>query len=81
MSVEEVTIQIFILYIIAVTTTSTTVAFCLYELSKNDKILKRVCQEMDKVLSKRNNTVTYDAVQDMSYLDLCVKGNFSYWQN
>ncbi|XP_014358722.2 cytochrome P450 6B5 [Papilio machaon] len=42
----------------------------LVELGKNPEPLKRVHEEIDNSFEKYNNTMTYDSIQEMEYLDM-----------
>ena len=55
-------------------TSGTTVSFALYELALHPEIQQSVRDEMRKVLSKHGGKLTYDGMQDMSYLDRVVSG-------
>jgi cytochrome P450 family 6 len=55
-------------------TSSSTMSFALYELAVQPNLQHRLRTEITQVLSKHNGEVTYDAVQEMSYLDMVVSG-------
>ncbi|KAK9501862.1 hypothetical protein O3M35_012512 [Rhynocoris fuscipes] len=46
--------------------------YCLYELAKHPKIMAKVRDEI-KQHAKDDESLTYDAVRDMTYLEQCVK--------
>lgn len=47
--------------------------FCLYELSKNQEIQKKVHQELDRVCESRDvKDLSYEMLNDLKYLDNCV---------
>ena len=55
--------------------------FCLYELSLHQDIQVRLQQEIDVVLQKHDGKLTYEAIQEMEYLDKVVSGkanSFNY---
>ncbi|KAJ9587924.1 hypothetical protein L9F63_018643, partial [Diploptera punctata] len=60
---------VFVLLIGGFETSSTTISFCLYELALNKVIQDRLRNEMDEVLKKHGGQITYEAVQEMEYLD------------
>uniref|UniRef100_A0A1Y1LZR7 Cytochrome P450 n=2 Tax=Photinus pyralis TaxID=7054 RepID=A0A1Y1LZR7_PHOPY len=53
-------------------TSGATIAYILYELSLNTSIQDRLRAEILAVLSK-HETITYDAIQEMPYLDMVIK--------
>ncbi|XP_069671899.1 probable cytochrome P450 6a14 isoform X2 [Periplaneta americana] len=50
-------------------TSATTMSFCLYELALNPDIQDRLREDIDTVLEKHDGNITYEAIQEMSYLD------------
>lgn len=60
-------------------TSSSTQTFALYELAKNVECQKKLRMEINEVLAKYDNNVTYDAVMEMKYLEKVVDGKFAYW--
>ena len=55
-------------------TSSTTLTFALYELALHPEIQHSLRAEIVQVLSKHDGKLTYDGIQDMSYLDKVVSG-------
>jgi len=53
---------------------ATTMSFCLYELAVNPDIQDRLRNEIDTVLKKHGGSLTYDGIQEMSYLDKTISG-------
>jgi cytochrome P450 family 6 len=55
-------------------TSATTLSFALYELALHPEIQQRLREEILQVLNKHNGELTYDGIQEMSYLDRVVSG-------
>ncbi|XP_069672102.1 probable cytochrome P450 6a14 [Periplaneta americana] len=72
MSMNCLAAQAFVFFLAGFETSSTTMQFCLYELTKNPDIQDRVRQEIDEILKKHDGKITYEAVQEMEYLDKVV---------
>lgn len=76
LSMNEVAAQAFVFFVAGFETSSTTMSFCLYELALNPHIQERVQKEIDAVLKKYENKITYEAIQEMEYLDNTISGKF-----
>jgi cytochrome P450 family 6 len=72
--VNSLAAQTFVFYIGGFETSSTTMTFCLYELSLHEDIQDRLRKEIDVVLKKHDGKLTYEAIQEMEYLDKVVSG-------
>jgi hypothetical protein len=66
--------QVFAFFLAGFETSSTTMTFCLYELSVNPEIQERLRTEIDTVLEKHDGILSYEAVQEMTYLDKVISG-------
>jgi cytochrome P450 family 6 len=49
-------------------------AFGLYSLAVNPDVQAKVRDEVDSVLRKHGGQLTFDAIQEMTYLDMVVSG-------
>jgi hypothetical protein len=74
LSMNSLAAQAFVFFAAGFETSSTTMTFCLYELSLHQDIQERVREEIDVVLRKHGGKITYDAIQEMEYLDKVVSG-------
>lgn len=50
-------------------TSSSVLAFAIYEMARNPDIQERLYEEIMDVLAKHNGEFTFDALQEMEYLD------------
>jgi cytochrome P450 family 6 len=80
LSMDSMAAQAFIFFLGGFETSSTTMTFCLYELSLHQDIQERIREEIDVVLRKHNGNITYEAIQEMNYLDKVVSGRAYCWQ-
>jgi cytochrome P450 family 6 len=71
---ESMAAQAFVFFLGGFETSSTTMTFCLYELSLHQDIQDRLREEIDVVLQKHDGKLTYEGIQEMKYLDKVVSG-------
>lgn len=60
-------------------TSSTALTFCMYELAVNEDIQCKLRESIRTVLTK--NELNYKSLNEMTYLDQCVKGTFDFFEN
>lgn len=58
-------------------TTGSTISFALYELSLNPSVQNKLREEIQSVISNHRD-LTYEALQEMKYLDMTIKGATLY---
>jgi hypothetical protein len=80
-SMNSLAAQAFVFFLGGFETSSTTMTFCLYELSLHQDIQDRLREEIDVVLQKHDGKVTYEGIQDMEYLDKVVSGKTPFMKN
>jgi cytochrome P450 family 6 len=66
--------QAFFFIIAGYETSGATLSYALYELALRSEIQDRLRAEIMRVLNKHNGELTYDAIQEMTYLDMVVSG-------
>lgn len=70
--------QAFLFFAAGSETTAATAAFTIYELAMNADILAKVLEEVDQTLAshniKKGQKLSYEALQQIKYLDLCIMG-------
>jgi cytochrome P450 family 6 len=55
-------------------TSGTTLSFALYELAMHPDIQHRLRSEIARVMAKHQGELTYEGIQEMSYLDMVLSG-------
>ncbi|XP_067009302.2 probable cytochrome P450 6a14 [Anabrus simplex] len=61
--------QAFVFFFAGFETSSTAISFALYELAVNPDIQARLREEVDNTLEECDGKITYEAIQNMEYLD------------
>lgn len=73
-TIEQCAGQLALFYLAGFDTTSSTIAYCLYELARNKELMKRLQDDIDETLQKHNGEITYDSINDIELLEFCVLG-------
>jgi cytochrome P450 len=55
-------------------TSSTALSFSLYALATNPDVQERVREEVESVLKRHGGELTFDGIQEMTYLDMVFAG-------
>ncbi|KAF5287159.1 hypothetical protein FQA39_LY16037 [Lamprigera yunnana] len=76
---ETITAQVMILIIGGTDTTSTHMAYVLYELALNPDVQERLRREVDNTLEKSNFDITYETLMGMKYLDMVISEVLRKW--
>ncbi|KAF2897255.1 hypothetical protein ILUMI_08920 [Ignelater luminosus] len=71
-TIEEIAAQAFVFFLAGYETSSTTMAFCLYELAMNPEIQDRLREEINQTFENQSETITYEGVMEMKYLSQVV---------
>lgn len=76
---NECAAQAFIFYVAGFETSSTTMSFTLFELARNQHCQQLVHKEIDQAIKANGGQLSYEAVNNMKYLDCCIKGKLVAW--
>lgn len=72
LTIEQIAAQAFLFFIAGFDTSSTTMAYCIYELAQNQDIQDKLRSEVNEVLAIHKGELTYEAIKDMSYLNMVI---------
>jgi cytochrome P450 family 6 len=73
MSYEEIAANVFIFYIAGNESSSSTIAYTIYEMTQNEVLMQRAQDDIRETLKKYDGQITYEAISDMKFIDLCIK--------
>lgn len=74
LTVNQIAAQCFAFFLAGFETSSATMAFSLYELSKQPELQDKLRQDIIESLRKHNGEYSYEAVMGMNYLDKVING-------
>ncbi|XP_031626617.1 probable cytochrome P450 6d5 [Contarinia nasturtii] len=72
MTVEQCAGQVGLFYLAGFDTTASAIANCLFELSRNPTLMQRLHDEIDEVLKRHDNVISYESINEMTFLEYCV---------
>jgi cytochrome P450 family 6 len=75
LSFNELCSQCFLFFTAGFETSSSAITFCLYELAQSQDFQDKLRKEIRDVLENYDGKVTYEAVNEMKYLQMNVDGN------
>ncbi|CAG9791115.1 unnamed protein product [Diatraea saccharalis] len=70
---ELMAAQVFVFFAAGFETSSSATSFTLHQLAFHPEVQKKVQEDIDRVLAKHNNKLSYDAIKEMTYLDWAFK--------
>lgn len=74
LTLNEISAQAFIFFLAGFETSSTAMSFALYEFSLNQEVQEKARQCVRRVLKKYDGKMTYEAIQELDYIDQCING-------
>lgn len=72
---NELAAQMFVFFAGGFETSSSTMAFALYELAINQEVQQKAREEVQAVLENHNGILNYEAASSLTYLDQVINGN------
>lgn len=73
LSDELISAQVFVFFAAGFETSSSATSFTLHQLAYHPEVQKRAQHEIDTVLARHNNKLSYEAIKEMSYLERVFK--------
>lgn len=73
MDVELIAAQVFVFFAAGFETSSSATSTTLHELAYHPEVQSKVHEEIDRVLAKYDNKLSYDAIKEMTYLEWTFK--------
>lgn len=77
LSLDDCAAQTFLFYTAGFDTSSSALTYCLYELVRNPLVMRKLQLEIDETLARHGGEITYDAIHEMHYLELCILGKWT----
>lgn len=75
LTILEAAAQAYVFFLAGFETSATTATYCLYELAQHQNLQSKVREEIEEIL-KKHDELTYDAVNEMTYLHKVVNGKY-----
>jgi cytochrome P450 family 6 len=73
LSYEQIAANVFIFYIAGNESSSSTISYTIYEMTQNEELMQRAQDDIKSTLLKYDGKLTYEAINDMKFIDLCIK--------
>ena len=79
LSIDQIAAQSFFYFVAGYETTSTTLTFCIYELSQHQELQEKARQEVLDVLNKYQNQLTYEAMSELNFVEKIIRETLRKW--
>lgn len=74
LTIEQMAAQTFVFFLAGFETSSTTMAFCLYELSRHPEVQEKLRKEILNNIEETKGELTYEGMNNMKYLEQVIAG-------
>lgn len=74
LSIHEIAAQAFVFFVAGFETSSTVTSYTILELAMNQELQNKARAHINDVMKKHNNQITYECLQDMTYIEQCMNG-------
>lgn len=74
LTIKEIIAQSFVFFVGGFETSSTLMSFAFYELARNQELQEKLRNDINRVLAKHENQITYESMQDMKYASQVLDG-------
>uniref|UniRef100_A0A182PZ94 Uncharacterized protein n=1 Tax=Anopheles epiroticus TaxID=199890 RepID=A0A182PZ94_9DIPT len=71
LTMDDIAAQAFVFFMAGFETSSTAMSFCLYELALNQELQDKARENIKEVM-KKHNTISYEALYEMKYIEMCI---------
>lgn len=78
-TINEIAAQAFVFFLAGFETSSTTLTFCLYELTQNKEVQEKARQVIEAAFEK-HGTFTYELMMDIPYIDHVLQGKSTQFE-
>lgn len=79
LSMNQITAQCFLFFVAGFDTSSTNLTYAIFELAQNQTIQDKLRQHIRDILKKHNGELTYEALNEMTYLHQCIDEALRKW--
>ncbi|XP_011865449.1 PREDICTED: uncharacterized protein LOC105560707 [Vollenhovia emeryi] len=79
LDIDDMTAQAFVFFFGGFDTTSTAMCFAAHEIAANPEVQTRLQQEIDKVLEESKGDVSYEAINQLEYLDAVISETLRFY--
>lgn len=75
---NDIAAECFLFFVGGFETAAAAISWAIYELALNQNLQKKTRSEIHRVLAKHGGKITYEGVQELTYLDRVIAGKFFF---